>query len=187
VAPALTETLAVLARCASRRGDLALIGAAARNAWAPPRATTDLDLAVAATDPVLASIEAGLRPLGYERVRSHRADPADPQADLIVYRASQGDLRQVDLLVAKTDFEREVLRRAVSVDIAGVVFPVATPEDLIVYKVIADRARDRDDIDAILRTQARAGRELDWAYVERWARFWDVYDRLLSLTGRGHR
>ena len=70
-----------------------------------------------------------------------------------------------------------MLRRA-AVEIAGVTIPVATPEDLIVYKLIADRPRDRDDVLAILRTQARAGRALDWAYVERWTRFWNVSDRL---------
>ena len=184
VSRGLTEILGALAAaCGSRRAALALIGAAARNAWAPPRATTDLDLAVSASDPLLESIQSTLQGLGYERVRSQRADPADAQADLIVYRVSTGELRQIDLLVAKTDFEQEVLRRAVPVEIAGVTIPVATPEDLIVYKLIADRPRDRDDILAILRTQARAGRALDWAHVERWARFWNVSDRLASLEG----
>jgi predicted nucleotidyltransferase len=183
VSRGLAEILGALAAASGSRRALALIGAAARNAWAPPRATTDLDLAVSADDPLLESIGSALRGLGYERVRTHRADPADPQPDLIVYRASSGELRQVDLLVAKTDFEREVLRRAVPVEIAGVAIPVATPEDLIVYKLIADRPRDRDDMLAILRTQARAGRAPDWPYVERWARFWNVSDRLATLRG----
>jgi hypothetical protein len=119
VASGLTEILAALAGCGAPSGALALIGAAARNTWAPPRATTDLDLAVSAADPTLESIHGALTGLGYERVRSHRADPADPQADLIVYRAAIGDLRQIDLLG--------------------------------------------------------------------WARFWNVHDRLVALTGRDSR
>lgn len=83
--------------------------------------------------------------------------------------------------MAKTAFETEVIRRAVPVEISGVAVPVATPEDLIVYKLIADRPRDRDDIGAIRRTQARAGRELDRDYIERWARFRGVSDRLEAL------
>ena len=67
-----------------------------------------------------------------------------------------------------------MLRRDVTVEVAGVSITVANPEDLIVYKLIADRARDREDILAIVRTQTRGGRALDWAYVERWARFWNL-------------
>jgi hypothetical protein len=99
-------------------------------------------------------------------VRSHRADPEDALADLLVHRSAKGGLRQIDLLVAKTSFEAETLRRARPVDVSGVVVPVATPEDL--------------------RTQSRAARSIDWAHVERWARFWEVSDRLAALE-RGHR
>jgi predicted nucleotidyltransferase len=177
----LTDVLSALIDSAGARGSVALIGAVARNAWAPPRATTDLDVAIAASSDVIESVQRALTALGYEQVRSHRADPEDALADLVVLRAPKGGLRQVDLLVAKTAFESEVLRRAVLVEIGGVSAPVATPEDLIVYKLVADRARDRDDISAILRTQSRAGREIDWAYVERWAGFWSVLDRLAAL------
>jgi predicted nucleotidyltransferase len=173
--------LAGVARAIPRA--IALIGAVARNAWAPPRATTDLDLAVSASPEALTALEDTLRSLGYQPVRSHRADPVDRLADLIVLRAPTGEVRQVDLLVAKTAFESQVLERAVPVEIGGVTLPVATPEDLIVYKLVADRPRDRDDIDAILRTQARAGRRIDWAHVERWATFWSVSDRLAALAG----
>ncbi len=180
---ALTDVLSALVDSAGAHGSLALIGAVARNAWAPPRATTDIDVAIAASSEVIESVQHALLALGYERVRSHRADPEDTLADLVVLRAPAGSLRQVDLLVAKTAFESEVLRRAVPIEIGGVRVPVATPEDLIVYKLIADRARDREDIVAILRTQGRAGREIDWGHVERWARFWNVVDRLAALRG----
>lgn len=177
----LAEVLSALLDSAGPDGSVALIGAVARNAWAPPRATTDLDVAIAASAGVIESVERALIGLGYERVRSHRADPEDALADLVVFRAPRAGLRQVDLLVAKTAFESEVLRRAVRIEIDGIRVPVATPEDLIVYKLIADRPRDRDDIAAILRTQNRAAREIDWAYVEQWARFWSVLDRLSAL------
>ncbi len=180
----LADVLSALIDSADPEGSVALIGAVARNAWAPPRATTDLDVAIAASSDVIESVQRALTALGYERVRSHRADPEDALADLVVLRAAKGSLRQVDLLVAKTAFESEVLRRAVRVEIAGISAPVATPEDLIVYKLVADRARDRDDISAILRTQRRAGREIDWAHVEQWAGFWSVLDRLAELRAR---
>lgn len=178
----LADVLSALSAAAGSRPALALIGATARNAWAPPRATTDIDLAVAADPAVLEAVKEALQALGYEPVRSHRADPEDPLADLVVLRAPGGSLRQVDLLVAKTEFETEALRRAVPIEIAGVTVPVATPEDLIVYKLVAYRPRDRQDIAAIARTQGRAGRLLDRSYIRRWAEYWGVADRLEILS-----
>lgn len=176
------ELLAALGEAlAEHPGAYALIGANARNAWAPPRATTDLDLAIAADATVLGIVQGTFEAHGYEAVRTHRADPDDTLADLVVLRSAKGSPRQIDLLVAKTAFEAEVLERSVPVEMGGVRVAVATPEDLIVYKLIAHRPRDREDIDAIRRTQARSGRPLDRAYIERWARFWGVADRLASL------
>lgn len=173
------ELLAALAQVfAGRPGAFALIGATARNAWAPPRATTDLDVTVAADATVLEQAQRALAELGYEVVRTHRADPEDELADLVVLRRPEGSPRQIDLLVAKTDFEVSVLERSVPVEIAGVRVRVATPEDLVVYKLIANRPRDLEDIDAIRRTQARSGPGLDRRYIERWARFWGVSERL---------
>lgn len=176
----LAHVLAALVGAAGA-DSLAVIGAVARNAWAPPRATTDLDLAVSASASTLAAAEAALAALGYQCVRRQQADPADPLPDMLIFRAETAGLRQVDLLVAKTDFEREALRRATPVVVGERAVPVATPEDLIVYKLLADRPRDRDDIRAIVRTQTRAGRVLDWGYVETWSRYWSVTNRLRAL------
>jgi hypothetical protein len=162
-------------------GSFAVIGAVARNAWAPPRATTDLDLAIASRSETLASIDAALRKLGYRCVREQRVDAAEQLPDIVIFRSEHVDLRQVDILLAKTAFEEEVLRRAVGVEIGSQRVPIASPEDLVVYKLLADRPRDREDIRAVLRTQARAARPFDWGHVERWAAFWRISDRLRSL------
>jgi hypothetical protein len=74
---------------------------------------------------------------------------------------------------AKTEFQREVLRRA-AVRHDG--SHVATPEDLIVMKLIAHRPKDRIDLLGLV---ALPG--LDWSYVERWADEWQVRDRLDTL------
>lgn len=63
--------------------------------------------------------------------------------------------------------------------------PVASPEDLVVYKLLADRPRDREDIRAILRTQQRTARRFDWEHVERWVAFWQIAERLERLRTDG--
>lgn len=174
------EVLGAIARAAGA-GTFAIVGAVARNAWAPPRATTDIDLAVSAAPPLLVTLEQTLGSLGYRCVRRQQADPADPLPDILVFRSQVAEPRQVDLLVAKTAFEVEVLRRAVTVQMGGTALPVATPEDLVIYKLIANRPRDRDDIRAVARTQQRAGRSIDWGHVDRWVKYWGLADRLSAL------
>ena len=55
-----------------------------------------------------------------------------------------------------------------------------TVEDVIVHKLLADRARDRDDIASILAT----GRSFDEDYVRRWAAVWGVGERWTAAWGR---
>lgn len=161
-----------------QHGRWAIIGAVARNAWAPPRATTDLDLAVMADHATLVAVAGALESLGYSRVREQRVEAGDPLPDILVFRADDSELRQGDLLVAKTSFEDDVLRRAETVTLEDIRLPVASPEGIVVYKLLADRPRDREDIRAILSTQVRTARPFDWSYVERWSEFWQIRDRL---------
>jgi hypothetical protein len=49
-------------------------------------------------------------------------------------------------------------------------------------KLIANRLRDREDIIAILETQSRSERKLDWSYIKKWASYWEVSGRLDGLV-----
>jgi predicted nucleotidyltransferase len=177
----LTSVLIAVEAAIGCGGSHAIIGAVARNAWAPPRATTDLDLAIAARPEALDSLDTKLREVGYVRVREHRVDASDPLPDIVIFRSEEGEPRQVDLLLAKTPFEQEVIEHAEHVTIGPLRSPVASPEHLIVYKLLADRPRDRDDVRAVLRTQTRAARSFDWGRVERWVEFWQITERLRRL------
>lgn len=55
-------------------------------------------------------------------------------------------------------------------------FPVATPEDLVALKLIANRSHDLLDA---LHLALRGG--LDWPYIERWCDTWQITDRLAHL------
>lgn len=56
----------------------------------------------------------------------------------------------MEVSLAWLPFEREALARASEVDFGGVTIPVASPEDLVVYKAVAWRHRDRSDIERLL-------------------------------------
>jgi hypothetical protein len=147
-----------------------LIGAHAVNVWIEPRFTADIDVTVQASRDDLARLAASLASNGLATSREHGAElPSGP--DFIRFSSVDGDV-VVEVQVAKTDFQREVIRRAV--DERGL--RVATPEDLIVMKLIADRPKDRIDLRGLV-----ALPELDWAYVERWAAEWGVAERIDEL------
>jgi len=157
----------------------ALIGAAARNAWAPPRATTDLDFAGLVDVEGYGRVVRELARLGYAPVRSHRTQPSDPVPAVTIFRNEQTDraYRQVDLLAAATDFEREAVLQAVELPLGTRRARIVRREHLIVYKLIAWRDRDRQDVHDVIATARVAGASLDLALVRRWAREWEVEER----------
>jgi hypothetical protein len=89
---------------------------------------------------------------------------------------------RIDILFAHTAFERSALaRRKVLTPFGGAKAHVVSAEDLIVYKLIADRPQDRADIVAVVAAQRMRGEPLDWTYIEEWCEAWGVLDRLSAL------
>ena len=73
----------------------------------------------------------------------------------------------MDFIFSTTPYETQAIARAVRVKVGGVGVPFATAEDLIIHKLFAGRPRDVEDAVGVVR---RKGTDLDWAYIERWAR-----------------
>jgi hypothetical protein len=154
----------------------AVIGGCARNAYAEPRATKDVDLVVAGDLTSYAAVEQALQLGGFTRASGVQA-PDDSVPDLVLYRDARG--RRVDVLFAKTEFERSALaRREWRSSFESIRLPIVTPEDLVVYKLIAGRTQDWADVEQVLLALAIEARSFDWEYVEGWCRAWDVADRV---------
>ena len=149
----------------------AVIGGHAVNTWLEPRFTADIDVTLIA-DPVgLVRLRDALTKAGFEVAQEYGANqPSGP--DFI--RFVSGDRSVViEFQVAKTELQRSVVARAKST-VEGV--RVATPEDLLVLKLIADRAKDRVDLEGLARLS-----NLDWSYIEDRCAEWDLSGRLASL------
>jgi hypothetical protein len=151
--------------------EYAVIGAHGVNAWLEPRFTADIDVTACIDAPAMLRLRGVFADAGYQPTVEHGAHlPSGP--DFIRF-ASADRLTIVEIQAAKTALQHEVVRRArASSD--GI--RVATPEDLIVLKLIADRPKDRQDLLGLV---ALPG--LDWAHVERWATEWDVAEKLAAL------
>lgn len=170
----------VVQACERATVPYAVIGAVARNAWAPPRATTDIDLALAVDAASYAALIAALAGQDVTVKRTMSADPAAVVPDLALLEGPPGPVRRLDFLIAKTAFEHEAIDRSVEADI-GIRCHVVRPEHLIVYKLIAGRPRDFDDAEEVLRTRALAREPVDGALIRRWAVDWSIEDRLEQL------
>lgn len=79
-----------------------------------------------------------------------------------------------DMFLAETDFQQEVLKRRISANVEGRLLWVITPEDLILFKLVAGRPRDMIDIQDVLCMQGT----LDEAYMRRWAEPLGVAEKL---------
>lgn len=173
---------ALLAALRSTGTPYAFIGALGAMAWGRARATTDLDLVVIATDASFAALRAALLREGFEAGAGvGPAEPTDTLPDIAVFWAGRGPATRVDVFIAKLGFEREVVERAVPATIFGQVVPVARPEAMLVYKLLASRPKDLLDIEGMLETRATAGWRLDWSLAEAWAEPWGIADKVRAL------
>jgi predicted nucleotidyltransferase len=66
---------------------------------------------------------------------------------LLRHAPSGGD---IDISLASLPFELETIAAAEQIDIGGVRVPVARAEDLIIYKAVAFRPQDQQDIERLL-------------------------------------
>lgn len=157
----------------------AVVGALARNAWARPRATTDADFGIAVAPHQLPALHELIDDLGL-RIRKQRPGDGEVPELLLLCGRVDSSLR-LDLLVASTPFEDSVLSRRRRVRMAGADVWVASPEDLLVYKLVAGRPRDLVDVEDVATTQKLAGATLDWDYVNYWTEAFGVADRARTL------
>jgi hypothetical protein len=149
-----------------RQIDYALIGGHAVNALVEPRFTADIDLTIDTSVEKLASFASVLGNEGFYVQREHGMGPSGPDFMRFV---STGAEVIVELQAAKTPFQREVVQRANR----SKGLRVATAEDLIVLKLIADRPKDQADLIGLTQLEG-----LDWLYVEQWSAAWEVTERL---------
>lgn len=153
--PPLRETIAFLEAHYYR---YAVIGGIAVTTWGIVRATRDVDLKVLVPDLDYAAARAAIRAAFPEPGRPHA-----PDNPLIVSANIQGVV--VDFLLALPGYEEQIVTRATHRNLGDLQVRVCAPEDLVIQKAIAGRAKDWQDIEGILIEQYG---HLDMDYLEDW-------------------
>ena len=141
----LRQALAALSRALTRVGaPFMIIGGIAVVCRGVPRHTDDVDATV--WGPGL-DLDALYRELEAQalvfRIEGGLAFASQNQVVLLVHTPSEVE---IDLSLAWLPFEEEALQRAPHERLRGIVLPVACAEDLVIYKALAWRDRDRSDI-----------------------------------------
>ena len=139
-----------------------LIGGVAAGIWGEPRYTIDADFIV-----VLSHNQTG----PFLRAAKIRGFTPDEQVVLMNLQISgvarlPYHERHADLIVGESDFDQSALDRRRSVTIFDRTVWIASPEDIILYKLVALRDRDIDDIRRII---TRQGKNLDLRYLKKWS------------------
>ena len=95
--------------------------------------------------------------------------------EFTVHWPFQDGLRAADIFLATDAFQKSALSRRRRVDLEeGFQTDVISPEDLLLYKLVAYRNKDRAAIERLLTVQSA----LEWKYVREWALRLDVTTRL---------
>jgi hypothetical protein len=119
-----------------------VIGGLAAIARGVPRQTVDIDATVRAEGLPLGDLLAAFaRHEIVPRVPDIEGFARRSQVLLLEHHPTKTPL---EIALAWLPFEHEALARATEVEFGGVRIPVAQPEDLIVYKVVAWRDRDKN-------------------------------------------
>lgn len=176
--PVSVETVYAVERTLRELGiEHAFVGGLALSAWGVPRATFDLDLAVSLPGTRQAELLAALGKLGWNVDPIFERGWRDQKSGIPVINVkipAERSLIRVDLLIADTPFLRSVLARRVDIDLGQGNVPICSAADLVLFKLVAWRGKDRIDLDNILWVQGVPERP----YLERWARSLGVEERL---------
>lgn len=136
-----------------------VIGGLANLVWGEPRTTADIDLTV------------DVATLGVEKFTSATSDIGIPLVEdpasfakrnrVLPIRTSGGTV--VDFILATLPFEVEAIARGIRMNIGETEAVVCTAQDLIIHKIVSERARDLEDVVGIL---SRSGSTIDFAMLD---------------------
>jgi hypothetical protein len=162
-----------------------VIGGVAVSFMGGPRFTEDVDCLVDLGNRDWADFFSSGAPFGFA---GRIEDPVEfaARSRVLLLRHEPSDT-SVDLSIAGILFEHEAINRATVRHTNAVDIRIATPEDLIVMKAVAQRDKDCVDIDSILRTHP----VLDVERIRKWTELFaegleqpEIADQIRSLLSK---
>lgn len=161
----------------------AVMGGIAVRSYAIPRPTYDVDFTLAVQREQLGELFAAVEELGYTVPQNYLNGWVDHVAEmpLVKFRMYlQDNGVDIDVFLAETPFQQELMRRRKLRETGDGNVWFVSPEDLILLKLVANRARDTADVLDVLFTQG----QLDEDYLKHWADHLRVRKRLEDVLAQ---
>jgi len=137
-----------------------VVGGIANIIWGLPRNTVDIDITIWVEEE---NLEETVRVIT-DKFKTNLEKPLDFARKNRVIPIQTSQETSADIILGRLPFERGAISRAQEIEFGDVKFKVCTPEDLIIMKIISERAKDKDDVEGIIKNR---GRELDRIYLDK--------------------
>ena len=162
-----------------------IIGGQATLLYGEPRLTLDIDLTLGVGPERLSDVLRGIQNEGWQVLVE---DTESFVRDTLVLPCldTESNIR-IDCIFSFSPYESEAIARAVEIDIDGTMVKYASPEDLVIHKIVAGRPRDLEDVRGVLLKREN----IDEVYITNWlsrfdesleeaftGRFRDIYDSI---------
>lgn len=159
--------------------DYALMGGLAVRFYAMPRPTQDVDLNLATTPDESVELLQELDKAGFDVPDAYAAGWADRVAEMPIVKVKRflGHRSiDIDLFLTASAFQRSMMDRRREFTYEGRPLWLVSPEDLVLLKLVADRPRDRIDVQDLFFALG----DLDDAYLDLWAEKLRVTEKLAT-------
>jgi hypothetical protein len=165
-----------------------IIGGVAVALVGRPRTTQDIDAIVLLGDRPLEAFLEAAHAAGFDtRIPDAAAFARQFRVVLLRHRKSKVG---VDLSVGALPFEEAAVQRARRILVEDRRIPVATPEDLIIMKMVASRSRDIADIEGVIAANPKLDRRRVRSVVRQFSEVLEMpemLERLEALLGKRRR
>lgn len=160
----------LIAAAEEARIDYGLLGGYAVATWGVPRATYDVDLLVAPAADGIARLFDACSARGFAVDDVYRRGWRDRVGDMLLAKVQlfrDGRAVTCDVFPVSTPFQEAAFTRCRKIQVPGLEreVRVVSPADLVLLKLLADRPKDRVDVQNVLLVQGIPDREhlFDWA------------------------
>jgi hypothetical protein len=145
-----------------------VMGGMAVRAYGVPRPTYDLDVIIDVERQRLPELFTHLRAIDYSIPEIYETGWVDKVKELKLLklrRYFRDESLDVDVFLAESEFPKEAMKRRCRAEAEDRTIWLISPEDLILFKLLAGRPRDLGDVFDVLFMQ----RKLDVQYMRGWA------------------
>jgi predicted nucleotidyltransferase len=144
-----------------------IIGGQAVLLYGEPRLTRDIDITLGIGIDKLPVIMEAVKKLKLAPLPS---DPSDfVRKTWVLPSQDKKSKIRVDFIFSFTPYEQQAIEKARNIKIGKTKVKFASPEDVIIHKIFAGRARDIEDVESILAKNPK----IKIAYIKKWLKEFD--------------